>query len=103
MFGGNKEVVRVRRKTLKYMDRNDKTMCFKDGATALNRKQVQQCGISKKIRRIECNKSDSPHLRGRFLDWITIIVGGLISRNVLKLQSFNFQSCVSDTPGRRLH
>ena len=103
MSGGKKEAVRVRRKTLKNMDRNDKTKRFKDGATALNRIQVQQCGISKKIRRIECNKSDSPHLRGRFLDWITIIVGGLISRNVLKLQSFNFQSCVSDTPGRRLH
>jgi hypothetical protein len=82
MSGGNKEVVRVRRKTLKYMDRNAKTMCFKDGATALNRKQVQQCGISKKIRRIECNKSDSPHLRGRFLDVNRFFAGGLILRIV---------------------
>jgi hypothetical protein len=82
MSGGNKEVVRVRLKTLKYMDRNDKRMCFKDGATALNRKQVQQCGISKKIRRIECNKSDSPHLRGRFLDVNRFFAGGLILRIV---------------------
>jgi hypothetical protein len=29
------------------MDRNDKTKRLKDGATALNRIQVQQCGISK--------------------------------------------------------
>ena len=34
----------------------------------LNRIQVQRTGIPKKIRWIQGNKSDSPHLRGRFLD-----------------------------------
>ncbi len=46
----------------------------------LNRIQVQRTGISKKIQWIEGNKSDSPYLRGRFVDVGREFVGGLISR-----------------------
>ena len=37
------------------------------GGTKLNRMQVKRTGNSKKIRRTDRNKSDSPHLRGKIL------------------------------------
>ena len=46
----------------------------------LNRIQVLRTGNSKKIGWIEGNKSDSPYLRGRFLDLGWDFAGGLISR-----------------------
>jgi len=61
----------------------------KDGGTVLNRIQVQRTGIPKKIRWIQGNKSDSPHLRGKFLIWIAILWGGLISRIFFQLRSLH--------------
>ncbi len=88
--GGKKKVIRVRRKTLNNMDRKDKAKRFKDDGTVLKRIQVQRTGISKKIRWLEGNESNSPHLRGRFLDLDRDFAGGLISRICLKLRSFSF-------------
>ncbi len=64
----------------------------------LNRIQLQQTGISKKIGWIECNKSDSPYLVADFLVVVRDFACGLISRNVLKLESFNFVFLDSETP-----
>ncbi len=62
---------------------------FKDGGTVLNRIQVQRTGIPKKIRWIQGNKSDSPHLRGKFLIWIAFSRGGLISGFCFELRSLH--------------
>ncbi len=66
----------------------------KDRGTVLSQIQVQRTGIPKKIRWIQGNKSDSPHLRGKFLIWIAISRGGLISRFV-----FNFEAYTSTPDG----
>ncbi len=54
---------------------------------------LQQTGMPKKIQWIQGNKSDSPHLRGKFLIWIAILRGGLISR------FFNFKVYTSTPDG----
>ena len=60
----------------------------------LNRIQVPRTGNSKKIGWIEGNKSDSPYLRGRFLDLGWDFAGGLISRFF-----FNFEAYTSTPDG----
>ena len=86
--------------TLQFSGRIDKTKQIKDGATMLNRTQVKPTRNSKKIRRNDGNKSDSPYPRGKSASCRELTRRWSIIERKLKLQSFNFVFCRTWQLGR---